>query len=52
MILTGMILALFEWQSKSDLVHKMWQQIIELKFVMSLMLTPAIYPVTSMFAQD
>lgn len=36
----------------TDPVHKAWIHFFELKFVLALLLTPLIYPVTSFFAQD
>lgn len=36
----------------NDQVHKMWMHFFELKFILSLFLTPAIYPLTSIFAAE
>lgn len=36
----------------TDQVHKMWVHFFELKFILSLLLTPAIYPLTSVFASQ
>lgn len=35
-----------------DQFHKMWMHFFELKFVIALLLTPAIYPLTSVFAPE
>lgn len=35
-----------------DQVHKMWKHFLELKFILALLLTPAIYPLTSIFAPE
>lgn len=35
-----------------DQVHKMWMHFFELKFILALLLTPAIYPLTSIFAPE
>ena len=35
-----------------DQVHKMWMHFFELKFILALFLTPAVYPLTSMFAPE
>lgn len=37
--------------SKNE-IHKLWQHFFELKFVLSLFLTPLIYPLTMLFAED
>jgi len=36
----------------TDPVHKVWQHMFELKFVIALLLTPMIYPLTSYFAEE
>lgn len=35
-----------------DPIHCMWQHFFELKFILSLFLTPLIYPMTVIFAED
>jgi hypothetical protein len=35
----------------TDSVHKIWIHFFELKFILALLLTPLIYPITSIFAQ-
>ena len=35
-----------------DPIHCMWQHFFELKFILSLFLTPMIYPMTVMFAEE
>jgi len=36
----------------TDPVHKMWIHFFELKFILALLLTPLIYPITSIFAEE
>lgn len=43
------IFLLKEGKKLTDPIHKMWVHIFELKFVLSLFLTPLVVPMTSLF---
>lgn len=50
--ISGLALVYLEKEGKTleDPVQAAWQRIFELKFVLSLLLTPLVYPLTSLFA--
>ena len=46
------VFILRDGKTLEDQVHKMWMHFFELKFILGLLLTPAIYPLTSIFAPE
>ena len=53
-MISGIALVYLEKEGKTleDPVQAAWQHLFELKFVLSLLMTPLVYPLTSLFAQD
>jgi len=54
LFVTGVMNLFFMKKGKKlvDPVHKVWRHLLEFKFVAALFLTPLIYPLTSMFAEE
>ena len=46
------VLIIRDGRTFTDHWHTMWNHFFELKFVLALLLTPAIYPLTGMFAPE
>jgi len=54
LFVTGVLNTFFNQNGKKliDPVHKVWKHLLEFKLVAALFLTPLIYPLTGMFAEE